>query len=484
MEELVDLDKRKKPRRPRGRKAKKIVEAAVERTHPNAAGIDIGSDSHWVAVPQGRAEVPVREFRSFTADLDRLADWLTACGVTTVAMESTGFYWVPLYDLLEQRGFEVYLVNARHARNVPGRKSDVLDCQWIQQLHSFGLLRRSFRPTAEVVRLRSYLRHREMLVQYAAAHIQHMQKSLALMNLQLHNVISDITGVTGMRIVRALVAGQYDPQALAEFRDYRCHATKAEIAASLVGNYREEHLFALRQALALFDDYQAKILECDTVIETVLASLRPKDAESLPPPPPPRKTKGPKRPYRNEPAFEVRDPVYRVFGVDLSQIPGIAPYTTLRLLAEIGTDTTRWPTERHFCSWLALSPGTKISGGRVLDARTRPSANRAALYFRLAALNAGRTETAIGAYYRRLAASIGKGKAVVATAHKLARIVYAILRDRKPFQDPGARTYNAQQRHRIVRNIQKRAHDLGYQLVPTPKSAKNLNTAGCEGAVS
>jgi transposase len=375
--------------------------------NPRAAGIDIGSRQHWVAVPGGSGEQLVRSFESFTADLSRLADWLRECGVNTVAMESTGVYWIPLFDVLEERGFEVLLVNAAHIRNVPGRKTDVRDCQWIQQLHSYGLLRGSFRPTADILELRAYMRHRDTLVESAARHVLHMQKALMQMNIQIHHVLADITGVTGMRILRALVGGQYDPQALAEHRDPRCRASREKIAAALRGTYKTEHLFALKQALSLYDNYQQNLQECDHRIEAKLSELAAASA-SIAEPPPPRKRR---KPCGHEPAFEIRSPLYRVLnGVDLTQVPGIGHHTALNILGEIGTDITRWPTADHFASWLNLSPGSKITGGKSLTGRRPPSKSRTGQLLRQAATSVGRTATALGAFYRRLGARAGKAR--------------------------------------------------------------------------
>ena len=317
----------------------------LERINPNAAGIDCGSEAHYVAVPADREAVPVRSFTTFTTDLHRLADWLTACGITTVAMESTGVYWIPLYEILEARGLDVVLVNARQVKNVPGRKTDVMDCQWLQELHSVGLLRGSFRPTAAIAALRAYLRHRETLVQSAATHVQRMQKALLQMNLQLSTVISDITGVTGLRIVRDIVAGQTDPRALAQHRDARCQASEARIMAALTGHYRPEHVFVLQQNLELFDAYQRQLAACDAAIEAhvhTLATEVPAPAASLPGP----RTR--KKPRDNEPRFDIRTPLHQLTGVDLTQIDAIGPSSALRLLAEIGTDMSRRPTEKHF----------------------------------------------------------------------------------------------------------------------------------------
>ena len=435
---------------------------ALEQINFNAAGLDIGDEEIYVAVPEGRDEVSVRVFRTFTVDLYALANWLESCGVDTVAMESTGVYWIPIYDILETRGFEVYLVNARHIKNVSGRKTDILDCQWIQELHSVGLLRGSFRPAAEITSLRAYLRHREKLVQSAATNIHRMQKALVEMNLQLHNVISDITGMTGMRILRDIVAGVTDPAALAAHRDYRCRASEEKIAASLTGNYRAEHLFALRQNLELFDTLQRQIQDCDGEVESLLLRLarkRRKPAHAIPPP------RYKFRNCDNEPRFDVRDPLFRLSGVDLTQIDGIGPHTALQLIAEIGIDMSRWPTYKHFTSWLTLAPKNKISGARLISSRTQPSANKAASLLRMSAMVLGRTSTALGAYHRRIAYRIGKPKAITATARKLAILVYRTLNGELDYADPGESAYEEQHRQRTLRNVRNRAKKLGFGLV-------------------
>jgi transposase len=460
MEESPMGHNRSRSRQSSGKKGKHL--SLLKRINRNAAGIDCGSEAHYVAVPPERDAEPVRSFKTFTADLHRLADWLEACKVKTVAMESTGVYWIPIFEILEERGFEVVLVNSRHIKNVPGRKSDVWDCQWIQELHSVGLLRGSFRPAAEIASLRAYLRHREKLVQSAASHIQRMQKVLVQMNLLLHNVISDITGVTGMRILRDIVAGVTDPIALAAHRDHRCRASVEQIAASLTGNYRAEHLFVLRQNLELFDTFQRQIQTCDGEIEPLLRTLAAKRRRPKAPVPCPRcKPKF----CDNEPRFDIRDPLYRLAGADLTQIDSIGPYTALKLIAEIGTDMTRWPTEKHFTSWLALAPKNKITGGRLISSRTQPSANRAATALRMCAMVVGRTSTALGAYYRRIAYRIGKPKAITATARKLAILVYRVLKGDLDYNDPGAQAYEEHHQARTLRNLRNRARQLGFGLV-------------------
>jgi transposase len=446
----------------RHRRTPRVSPSVLERIKIDVAGIDCGSAEHFVSVPPDRDPSPVQSFKTFTGDLQRLADWLTACGVTSVAMEATGVYWIPLYEILDARGFEVLLVNARHVKNVPGRKSDVLDCEWLRELHSVGLLRGSFRPVDRIVALRAYLRHRETLVQSAGMHIQRMQKALVQMNLQLPLVVSDITGVTGLRILRDIVAGRQDPHALAQHRDGRCHATHAEIIAALTGNYRREHLFVLQQNLELFDMCQTQIAACDTAIEahvqTVIATVDP-PATPLP------AARVSRKPRHNEPRFEIRTPLHHLTGVDLTQIDGIASYTALKLVSEIGTDMRRWPSEKHFTSWLTLAPKNRVSGGRLLSSQTQPSANRAAAILRMAAMSLGRTQTALGAFYRRLAFRVGKAKAITATARKLAVLVYRTLNGDLLYRDAGADAYDAQQQTRVLRRLRQRAATLGFDLV-------------------
>jgi transposase len=436
--------------------------------HPRAAGLDVGSTFHVVAVPPELSEEPVRTFRSFTGDLHRLADWLAGVGITTIAMESTGIYWIPAFEILEARGFEVLLVNARDVKNVPGRKTDVNDAQWLQQLHQYGLLRGSFRPHERVIQLRAVLRHRERLVESAATQIQLMQKALMQMNVQLQHAVSDITGLTGMRIIRAIVGGVRDPAVLAQYRDVRCKESVETIQAALTGNYRREHVFALRHALEIYDFLGVRIAECDAEIASVLEVLnldRTAPGEPLPP--------ARHRCAKNEPRFDVRTALYTLLGADLSQIHGLGPYTVLRLIAECGGDMTKWPTAKHFTSWLTLAPGSKISGGKVLSSKTRRPSNRAAALLRLAAVNIGKTQTALGAFYRRLAARIGKAKAVTATARKLAVLFYNALRFGLSYVDPGVGYYEERYRERLLRGLQRRAKQLGYDLVavatvPTP----------------
>jgi transposase len=462
MEEHPMKDNPDRRQRSKPKKAKRLAPALLERIKPNAAGVDCGSAHHHVAVPVDRDAEPIRRFKTLTPDLYRLADWLEACGIETVAMEATGVYWIPIYEILEERGLEVVLVNARHVKNVPGRKTDVVDCQWIQELHSLGLLRGSFRPSAEIASLRAYLRHREKLVQDAANHIRRMQKSLVLMNVQLHNVIADITGKTGMQIVRDIASGATDPIALASHRDPRCRASEEDIAASLTGNYRREHVFVLRQNLELYDSYQRQIGACDGEIESLLQDLAAK--QDLPETALPAARRR-HRLQKNDPRFEIRSPLHRLSGADITQIDALGPYTALRLISEIGIDMTCWPTERHFTSWLTLAPKNKITGGRLISSKTQPSANRAAAMLRMCAMSVGKTSTALGAYYRRIAYRIGKAKAITATARKIAILVYRVLRGDIDYSDPGAEAYEDQHRTRTLRNLRKRAQQLGLSLI-------------------
>ena len=439
----------------------------MPRVHPRAAAIDIGAKIHVAAVGPDRDQEPVRTFNTFTDDLHRLADWFSHCGVRTVVMESTGVYWIPIFEILEQRGFEVMVVNARDAKHVPGRKTDVSDAQWLQRLHEYGLLRASFRPQAEIAGLRAYLRQRERLLEYGAAHIQHMQKALTQMNLQLHHVVSDITGVTGLLIIRAIVAGERDPAVLASYRDPRCHSSVETVRQALVGNIREEHIFALTQALELYDVYQAKVVACDRQIEAILKRLK----KSAPPPAsklPAVRQKG--RPP-NAPAFDARAALHAILGVDLTQIHGLGPYLALKLVGECGTNLAAWPSAKHFTSWLGLAPHNKISGGKVLSSKTRRTSNRASSLLRLAALTVGRTDTALGAFFRRLSARVGKAKAITATARKIAVLFYNTLRHGMSYADPGAAYYEDRYKQRVLTNLQRRAKSLGFVLEPVQPDA-------------
>jgi len=440
--------------------AKLTKVAGLPVIHDRAAGIDIGSRFHVVSVPPDLSGDPVRTFQAFTGDIQRMACWLVSTGIKTVAMESTGVYWIPVFEVLQDQGIQVIVANAREVRSVPGRKSDVNDAQWLQRLHACGLLRPSFRPERGVAALRAYLRLRERHLDYAAAHIQHIQKALTMMNLQLQHVVADVTGVTGMKIIRAIASGERNPEVLSAMRDVRCKASIATIHAALIGNYQPEHLFELTQSLALYDFYQNKIEECDVQIEQTLAALNADRPQLDDPLPEPRnRTKQP-----NALQFDARTALYQLTGVDLTQIHGIGSYLALRLVSECGTDMSKWPTAKHFTSGLTLAPGCKISGGKVLSARTRRSSNRVSAQLRLAAVAVGRTNTALGAFYRRLAARIGKAKAVTATARKIAVLFYNTMRFGMQYKDPGADHYERQYRERVIKQLHRRAAEFGYIL--------------------
>lgn len=439
------------------------LDNSVPQIAPNAAGIDIGADTHWVSVPPERDGQSVRSFGCFTKDLYALADWLKQCGITTVAMESTGVYWIPVFQILDARGFEVCLVNAHHLKTVPGRKSDVLDCQWLRQLHSYGLLAASFRPTDAVCVLRSYIRQRERLTQNASVHIQRMQKALTEMNLQLPQVVSDITGATGMRIIRAIVAGERDPQRLATMRDPRTKRSTADIAAALEGDYRAEHLFVLQQELLLYDTYCQQIAQCDEQIQACLATFEDKSDPDMPLPPRPRGRQA----SRNAPQFDLRAHLYRLCGIDFTQIDGLDVLSVQTILSEVGLDPQRFPSVKHFTSWLGLCPGSRISGGKVLSSKTRKVVNRAAKAFRIAAQSLARSQTALGAFYRRIRSRLGAPKAVTATAHKLARLFYRLWSTGEAYEDMGVDAYEQQYQQRVLKHLKRRAQQIGFDLVPT-----------------
>ena len=425
----------------------------------NAAGIDIGSNSHFVSVPEDRDKHPVREFKSFTGDLHELAAWLKKCGIETVAMESTGVYWIPLYELLEEAGFEVLLVNAHHVKNVSGRKSDVLDCQWIRELHTYGLLSGAFRPSKEICELRAYVRQRSNLVRFASSHIQHMQKALDLMNVRLHNVISDITGTTGQKIIRAILNGEHDPKILAQYRDGRCKQSIEVIEKSLVGHYKKEHLFSLKQAVELYDFYQCKVEDCDTAIESLLSQWTPVVSEEALALPKRRKTK-------SSPKFEISHYLYDQCGVNLTSIDGIDALSVLKIISEVGTDMSRWKSEKCFGSWMGLAPGTKISGGKVLKRSTKSSANRAAAILRICATSLYNSPSALGAFSRRMKRKLGSPKAVTATAYKLAKLIYRMLNQKISYHDMGQDYYEQRYKERLLRSLKRKAALLGHELFP------------------
>lgn len=424
-------------------------------TRDDAAGIDLAATIHYVAVPPDRDPQPVRSFGAFTEDLHALADWLVACKITTVAMEATGVYWVPLFQILEARGLEVCLVNAGHVKHVPGRKSDVQDCQWLQYLHSVGLLHASFRPSAAVCAVRSLVRHRESLIRTACEHLQRLQKSLDQMNLHLHHVISDVTGETGLAILDAIIKGERDGRVLARLRNYRCKASEATIAKALRGDWRAEHLFTLRQSLEAWRYHQGLAAECEAEMIRQMAALTTQ-TEAEPPKPTKRHTQP------NEP---MRRHLFGKFGVDLTSADGISIQTAMTFLSEVGTDVNKFATPEHFASWLGLCPDNRISGGRKLGTSTRPVANRLATALRMAAQSLYRTESVLGDWFRRLRAKLGTPGAITGTAHKLARVLWAMVKYRRPF-DPARLGNPDQQRLRRENSLRKQAKSLGFVLQP------------------
>jgi len=429
---------------------------------PNAAGVDIGATEIYIAVPGDRDVEPVRRFATFTEDLIAAADWLKRCGIETVAMESTGVYWIPLFQMLEARGFKVSLVNPRHAKNVPGRKSDVCDCQWLQYLHAVGLLRASFRPEQQVCAVRSLMRYRESLVEMAAVHLQHMQKALDQMNLQLHHVISDLSGTTGTAIVEAILAGERNPKKLARLRDPRIKASEATIAKSLVGDYRREHLFTLRQSVTAYRHYQQLLANCDVEIEQMLGEFSDGAGPGAPALPEPKDRH---KPRRNELKFDLRGHLYRIFGVDLTAVPGIQAQTAHTLLSEVGRDLSAFPNAAAFASWMGLCPDNRVSGGKVLSARTRKVKNRLAKALRLAAQSLFRSQSWLGQYFRRMRAKLGAPKAITAAAHKLARILFHLIATRQPYDETAFAQQEIQNNQRMQHRLRQQAKKYGFQLV-------------------
>jgi transposase len=464
-----------KPRQ--GKKFRRQASADLAITHRHAAGIDVHAAVHFVAVlaedvpaqfrnPDAKLPAGVRKFATNTADLEALAAWLKECGVQTVAMESTGVYWIPLYELLASRGFEVILVDPRQTKHAPGRpKSDVLDCQWIRRLHSYGLLTASFRPADDIVAWRGFQRQREMLIRYAAQHVQHLQKALEEMNVKLTEVVSDIVGQTGMKIIQDIVGGQRDPLQLAKHRHERCHATEAQIARALYGNWRQEHLFALKQGLQMYEFHQQQLQECDREIETCLRGFADQSGGAALPPKPRQQ-----KPGRHEPKFGARALLFRLAGVDLTTIEGISETTALVILSEIGTDLSRFPTEKNFVSWLGLCPQHRGSAGKIFNRRVRRGANRAARALRMAAQGCHHAKNALGAFYRRIQARCGGAKAVVATARKIAERVYRMLKYGHEYVRQAEHAYEEAYRLRTLKAMARKAESLGYQLVPaTPE---------------
>lgn len=428
--------------------------------YPDAAGIDIGSEAHYVCVPKDRDTNNIRKFGCFTNDLVEMANWLKYCKIKTVAMESTGVYWIPVFQLLDSNGFNVVLVNARYAKNVPGRKSDVQDCQWLQQLHGYGLLRGSFRPNNEICILRTYIRQRENLMRSAASHILRMQKSLTQMNIQLHKTISDITGVTGIKIIEAILSGERDTYKLASLRGPQIKNDEKTIAKALQGDYREEHLFTLEQEYDLYKFYQKKVEECDIKIEQFYKNISSKvNLEEKP------MINSKSKRAKSRPKFDLKKELYRVSGEDLTKVPGLEVLTLQIIFSEVGFDMSKWPTEKHFASWLGLSPANKITGEKVFSTKTRKVVNRAATAFRLAAYGVAKSYTSLGAYYKRIKIRLGAPKAITATARKIACLFYRMLKYGGAYVEKGVEYYEQNYREKIVRNLHKKAKSLGFSLI-------------------
>ena len=441
-------------------KNKPAISSELQRVNFRAAGIDIGSDAHYVGVSPEVADEPVRCFGCYTPDLHEMALWLKECNVETVVMESTGVYWVPVFQVLENHGFDVSLVDSRHVSSVPGRETDVDDCQWLQKLHSFGLLRSCYLPDAELVPLRAYWRYRAELVEMASKQILLMQKALEQMNVQLHKVLSDITGVTGLAIIRAIVAGERKPAILAKMRDKAVKKSEDEIVRALSGEWRAEQLFLLGAALELFDIYHVKMAECDKKIEECMRSFEntSEPGKSAP------KPNNQKR-RKNEPHFDLQSELYRIIGVDLTAIDGISSITALTVISECGIDLGSFATEKHFSSWLGLCPHNVITGGKVHKRSTRKVQSRTAKALRLAAQSLHHSKTALGAFYRRMKYRLGSPKATTATAHKLACLIFRMIRFGMDYVDRGQEQYNQQYQERVLKNLRKQADVMGYQLI-------------------
>jgi transposase len=464
-------------------KAKTKSEALkpIGEQEPDAAGIDIGANEIWVAVPTDRDQKPVRQFGAFTRDLMAIVQWLVQLGVRSVAMESTGVYWIPLYQLLEEAGLKVCLVNARHVKNVPGRKSDLNDCQWLQFLHSVGLLLGSFRPAQAICASRSIYRYRQNLLSMAAQHVQHMQAALDQMNIKLHHVIDDLTGVTGQAIVAAILSGQRDPVQLAQLRDKRIQAPEATIAKALEGDWRKEHLFVLAKAYSQYQELQKQIQDCDQelwnytreleactqVIQPLkVMRLEPQLLGAEPVSNPASKKRVRRKTSKNQPEGPWQQELERFFGVDLTAIPGISVLSGLTLMSELGNDLSAFKTEHHFASWLCLCPGNETSAGKVLRRRTRPSQNRVRQALRMAASSLHHDKSSFGDKYRRLRARLGAPKAITAMAHQLARLIWTLITRQLPF-DPRVFAYHEQaHQQRRLKRLAASARLLGYQLTP------------------
>lgn len=464
---------KKKTSKKKKQSKKNSIDAGWDHINPHAAGVDIGSREHLAAVPPQTGKVSVRSFGAFTADLEAMAQWFKECGVTSVAMESTGIYWIPLFQILERKGFQVILVNARQIKNVSGRKSDVQDCQWIQRLHTYGLLQGSFRPEDAYCVLRTYLRYRDELVSARSTQCQHMQKALLQMNIQLSHVLSDVAGVSGLAIIAAILKGERDLVKLAALVDPRVRASQQTIAKSLVGDYRPEHLFVLGQAYELYQTYEAKINACDEQIVREMASLPLKGDQTLKPLP--ARKAGRAAAFDKMAGVDMRPELYKSFGVDLTAVEGIGVLTGLIMLTEVGPDLSRFRTEKHFCSWLGLCPDNRISGGQVLSSRTRRVVNRLSDALRMAASTLERSQSALGGFARRMKARLGAAEGITATAHKLARIIYRLIKHGEAYVRQGLEDYEKKFAARRLTALQKTAKAFGFELIQKQVVAQSVS---------
>jgi transposase len=440
--------------------------SGMSRIHPNAAGVDIGAIEIVACVAGDENTQIVKAFGNYTVDLQALAQWMKSYRIKTVAMESTGVYWIPLFEELERQGFECLLISSRSLRRVAGRKSDISDAQWIQTLHTYGLLEGSFRPQGDLVALRTLLRHRCQLIEHRSPHIQHMQKALLQMNVQLSQAVTDVTGMTGQKIIRAILAGAREPQALAALREAGCKKSAEEIGKALTGTWREEHLFVLKQSVLLYDFYTEQIQACDEEIERLYGLTRP-DWETGEVEPFTRRKKNSRSKNLPQHPEEIRKHLKRISGVDLSVVDGFGVSLAQTMILEVGTDMSRFPDEKHFCSWLGLAPKHEISGGKVLKNNTLKTRNRAGQAFRMAAQSVKQAECVFGVFYRRLKARLGPSQATVATAHAVARVVYRMLKYQVEYEPLSLNEYQRQYEAQQIKYIKKRAAKFGFQLVPT-----------------
>jgi len=439
--------------------------AGMSQVNQDAAGVDIGAEEIVVCVAGDENTQIVKAFGNYTVDLQNIGKWLQEHRVKTVAMESTGVYWIPLFEELERQGFECLLISSRSLRRVAGRKSDIQDAQWIQTLHSYGLLESSFRPQGELVALRTLLRHRSQLVEHRSPHIQHMQKALLQMNVQLSQALSDVTGETGLRIIRAIVAGERDPQRLAAMRDRNCKKSEEEIGKALTGTWRAEHLFVVKQSLEMYDFYTQQVEDCDVEIERLYALTRP-DWKSDDLKPLPQKKRNSHSKNAPQKQAEIRQHLKRISGVDLSVVDGFGVSLAQTVIMEVGTDMSKFPSEKHFCSWLGLAPKHEISGAKVLKNKTLKTKNRAGQAFRMAAQSVKQADCVFGSLYRRLKSRLDKAQATVATAHAIARVVYRMLKYKVEYETLSVEEYEQKYKEQQIKYMKKKAQKFGFQLVP------------------